>query len=512
MVATQEDVSAIAEQGLEEVRRLDGVRDAEIFAASNGIYTTKVNYTSDIPCNGVEQPSASASAGVGVRLFRHDGHYGFGFESALSVDAAVQAAIKARESAYVNPFMNALPVPPRDGPLLANYHDPKILNQGGIAAIDAGWHMLDGLVGVFEKAGYIPADQIVANGDITTIQEVMAIASSTGLSVTDVSTVMIAYLTTMAQRRGGKGTGWAAGSTLESFRPEDAGAMAAESTIQTVNGTRIDSGTYDVVLGPQAVNDLVHHFLIPAVTADYLASGNSPFNGQFGQEVVSPLLTMYDDAAVPGLAGSKAYTCEGLPTGRTVLIDSGRFVGFLSTQANAALWASDSVDARVAEFQDTLQKFLGASTIPRLSGRNGFRFGSGGGRVYMAEPSAHATNLFIQGANPVDEEELLRKLGDGIYIGRLWYTYPIGGLAKGDVTSTVIADSYIVRDGVRVQALKPNTVRLRDNVVTMFKNVVNTGTISRPTIVWGSEAIVHTPQLRILNVHLENIADFMDSR
>jgi PmbA protein len=40
----------------------------------------------------------------------------------------------------------------------------------------------------------------------------------------------------------------------------------------------------------------------------------------------------------------------------------------------------------------------------------------------------------------VSREELLRRVGNGPYIGRIWYTYPINGARAGDFTCTVTAD------------------------------------------------------------------------
>jgi hypothetical protein len=41
---------------------------------------------------------------------------------------------------------------------------------------------------------------------------------------------------------------------------------------------------------------------------------------------------------------------------------------------------------------------------------------------------------------PVSRDELLRRVGNGLYIGRICYTYPINGPRAGVFTCTVIAD------------------------------------------------------------------------
>ena len=61
---------------------------------------------------------------------------------------------------------------------------------------------------------------------------------------------------------------------------------------------------------------------------------------------------------------------------------------------------------------------------------------------------------------------------DGLYIGRIWYTYPINGLRAGDFTCTVVGDSFIIRDGRLAAPLKANTVRINDNITRLLASVV----------------------------------------
>lgn len=508
----KEEIKEIAEKGLGKLLESQGkkIKEAEVFVSSNDIDVVKVNYTSDLPCNGVEQPAYSEVKGCSVRLILKNGNYGFAAESSLGVDAVLNAGKKAMQTAYDSPFDFSLPQP-REEKLMNPNYDPKLLHSRGQAAVDFGWKSLDGLIEVFKREGFKPEDKIVLNGDLTIIKEFMGIASTTGIKASEISTIMMAYLTTMIQKYEAKGTGWATGSFIDTFKPEDAGKRAAISALKVINGKRIKSGNYDVVLGPQAVTDLATHFLGPGVSAGAISFGYSPFIGGYGKQVVSPLLNVYDDGSIHGLAASKVYTCEGIPTKRTDLIKEGKLVDFLGCHSIASLWGIESEDPRIKDYQEKLKEFLGSSQIPKIGERNGFRFGAGGGRSHMGRPSISATNLFIEGTQTTNEAELVNgeKLGEGIYIGRLWYTYPIRQLSEGDVTSTVIADSYVIKNGRIAYPLKPNTVRLNDNFNRMFNNVVAVGDKQHGTIVWGSEEVVYAPHLLIKNVHLDNIAEFM---
>ena len=86
--------------------------------------------------------------------------------------------------------------------------------------------------------------------------------------------------------------------------------------------------------------------------------------------------------------------------------------------------------------------------------RNGFRF-SGGGRHFNKPPRIASTNIVVEGTEPQPSEELLRRVGDGLYIGRLWYTYPINGAAAGDFTGSVVADSFLIKNGRMEAPIRP---------------------------------------------------------
>src|SRR5262249_24996089 len=159
------------------------------------------------------------------------------------------------------------------------------------------------------------------------------------------------------------------------------------------------------------------------------------FLGRLGRAVAVPTLNIYDHGAIPGFTGSKGITCEGLPTGRTDLIRGCVLVGLLSRLYDTERLLNDPL---------LLQK-LGVTreaAVPALVPRNGFRF-DGGGRSFEMAPTTAATNVIVEGTEPVAREDLIGTVRDGLYVGRIWYTYPINGLAKGDFTCTVVGDSYL---------------------------------------------------------------------
>ncbi|MCZ7626572.1 MAG: metallopeptidase TldD-related protein [Candidatus Methylomirabilis sp.] len=107
-------------------------------------------------------------------------------------------------------------------------------------------------------------------------------------------------------------------------------------------------------------------------------------------------------------------------------------------------------------------------------------------------------------------EELVAGVQDGLLIGRIWYTYPINGLRAGDFTCTVVGDSYIIKDGRIVAPLKPNTVRINDNIRSMLSNIVAVGKEVKGTLVWAADEVIYTPEIVVQNVAVDEIASFME--
>jgi len=213
---------------------------------------------------------------------------------------------------------------------------------------------------------------------------------------------------------------------------------------------------------------------------------------------------MTDKGNAPGLVGSKGITCEGLPTGGTVLIKEGVLSGLLSE------WYEYQ---RILNDPKAKEK-LGVAPIDfrhAMTPRNGFRFARGGGRNFGMLPSASATNIVFESPSSTDLNTLVRKVNRGIMVGRLWYTYPIHGLRAGDFTSTLTADSYLIQDGEIKAPIKVNTLRINDNIANILTGIRGMTSDTRPTILWAADEMVYAPiGLMVDNVHFEEIAEFME--
>jgi len=485
-----EDLRKCVKDGLQFVKSQKDVRDAEIFASWNDQLTVRINYTSDIPCNGVQEPKNISGYGVGVLVVfdTSDGiKIGFGSDTGdLTLEGLERALDKARRGAVNDPDFKSLPFSSDESPKLISYHDRRVMDLEDEEMVSLGWRALKGALMTFKESGY--KRSLIVGGDVTILKEKIAIANTLGIDNYDESTALMSSITAMVEEKDAKGTGWATATHIDNFKPEESGEMAARSAISTIGGKRIESGKYNVVFGRQAVATLFSELIVSSLSLSSIDSGNSPFVGRLGERVASDIVCIYDDGARAGEVSSKKITCEGLPTGRTDLIEKGRLVGFLANHYYSKKYESN---------------------VRKFTPRNGFRFG-GGGRDFRHPASISATNIVIEGTREVTSEKLISRIKNGIYIGRLWYLYPVHGLARADFTGTVIGDSYIIRNGRLVEPLKPNTVRISDNFVKLLQNITAISKEKKSTITWGSEEVVIAPELAVKGINLENVAEFVE--
>jgi predicted Zn-dependent protease len=497
-----------------------GVREVEVFGAFNRSLLARLNYTSHIPCNGVEEPKSAETAGLGVQAVFDgpDGRplLGFGSEpSDLTRDGALRALAKARQAAVYDPEFRSLPRRAAEPPALASHHDPRLMSVEDGELVEAGWKVIAGGLRVFMTSGKL-ADLggseaglkrlgLILGGDVTIVQSRVAIASNAMPAPrADDSTYMSASATAMVEARDAKGSGWSICARLEQFT-EEAGAEAAGNAVAAMDGERVPSGDYPVIFGPQPVADLCSNLIVPSCHAGAFYSSSTPFLGRLGRSVAVRGLSIYDHGAMPGLAGSRGITCEGLPTGRTDLIRDGVLVGLLSHWYETERLLHDP-GARAKLGVEP------AAAAAALAPRNGFRGDGGGGRPFDTTPGTSATNVIVEGADPVSLSELAARVGHGLYVGRIWYTYPINGLRAGDFTCTVVGDSFIIRDGRLAAPLKANTIRINDNVMRLLGAVIGTTKDSRGTPLWGADEIVYAPAIAVSGVHVDAIAGFMEGR
>lgn len=493
------------------------IKSAQVFASANNRLWTRLNYTSHIPCNGLEEPKSSDDYGVGIQIVLDgpDGTMvGFGSEERdLSLEGVKLALEKAKQGAIVDPQFHCLPQATDEKRSLSDYHDPMVMGVTNEGLVEAGWKILDGAIGSFlgsetlrGMASGKPLNDLglIIGGDLTILQERVAVSSyEMPEAQSDESAFISAYITSMVEKGDAKGSGYSVYLKLKDLSGT-AGSEAAQNAVNSLNGIRLPSGDYPVILGPQPTAELLNNLIIRSCTTSAFYSRQSSFLGKLGKQIGSDILTIVDKGNAPGLVGSRGITCEGLPTGETTLVKEGILNGLLSNWYEYQRimndpQAKEKLGVDPADFRQAM--------IPR----NGFRYARGGGRNFGMLPTESSTNIVFESPSTADLDTLMKGIEKGILVGRLWYTYPVNGLRAGDFTGTLVADSYFIEDGQIKAPIKVNTLRINDNICNILMGVRGITKDTRPTVLWAADEIVYAPTgLMIDSVHFEEIAEFMD--
>ena len=160
-----------------------------------------------------------------------------------------------------------------------------------------------------------------------------ALVNSRGLAASYPATSCSLYVSTAADDEGGKKReGWWFVGDRHLAGMEDAetvGRTAAERTRRQLGARPTPTQEVPVVWAPEAARVFLLEILAEAVSGDARYRGLSFLIGREGERLASPLVTVTDDATVPGRLGSRPFDAEGVASRRTPLIERGVFAGFL---------------------------------------------------------------------------------------------------------------------------------------------------------------------------------------
>jgi PmbA protein len=481
----------------------------EVYTASSESRIARLNYTSDIPSRGLEEFKSLQADGFQLRIsMRRDPHeVGTAFEAAdLSRDSVRDAIRRARSAAVVDPHFPGFP-PELKGRVGASAEKSDLAKVSDSAIAAAAWDALGGALESFAKRaakqhGASPSERpgLIIGGDVSVIRDRIAVFNSNFAEIrTDEGAHFNASVTSIVESADAKGTATALGGSVAAMRTAASvlGRDAVMRALALGHGVRPASGAFRVVLGPQPVAEILNYMVMGSLTTGAFHAASSAYHAKFGERVMDPRLSLIDDPHYRAGAMRRRITCEGIPTGRLEMIRDGNLVGVLSDYYDSNRLLTD--EHRVEKLGPHAPEHL---DFPPL---NGYRLGEAGGRRFDASPGAAGTNVVMRTRAGLSERELIRTVGDGIYVGRIWYTYPINGQRAGDFTCTVSGDSYLIRNGEISEPLAPNCLRINANISEVFLNPLAVGARSLPATVWGSPEAYYVPSLAAERIALAEV-------
>ncbi len=216
---------------------------------------------------------------------------------------------------------------------------------------------------------------------------------------------------TMGYESGGGTCGW---EFLEEVLPEELAGKAAGRAVRALTAGRIGGGRMPVVLSSEAGGTMVHEAIGHGLEADLARRGMSVYRDSLGTQVASALVSIVDDATVPGKRGSFGADDEGTAAQRTVLVSDGVLKGFLYDRLHAI----------------------------RDGGRS---TGNGRRESYRHKPVPRMTNtIILPGKTP--PEDIVRSVDRGLLVRKM----------GGGQVNTVTGDfMFEVAEGYRIENGRP---------------------------------------------------------
>lgn len=203
---------------------------------------------------------------------------------------------------------------------------------------------------------------------------------------------------------------------------ESLAVQAAERAVKMLSARHAPSGKMPVVIMSEAGGTLIHEACGHGLEADFIEKGISIYKN-IGEKVASELVTVIDDATIPGLYGSFEFDDEGTPSKKKILIENGILKGFMSD-----IYYS---------------KLLGIE--PSGNGRR---------ENFMEKPQPRMTNTYIARGSS-DPGEIVSSLKTGLLVKKLG-----GGqvnVVSGDFVFDV-QESYRIENGKIGEPLRGATL------------------------------------------------------
>ena len=395
--------------------------------AADALYVGDGSTSVSVRLGKLEDIGRSEGEEIGIRVF-------IGQQSAsvsssdLSPVALAVAAERAVAMARLAPEDKWAGLAPEDrlltGPLadldLDDPHEPsaEALRDVAMAAEDAA----RAVAGVTNSEG----------GGASAGRAVTALATSTGFRGGKSSTSFGCSASVLAGTGGDMQRDYAWHSARHFADLDDAatiGLRAGTRAVRRLGPIKLDTAPMPIIFDPRISSGLVGH-LVGAITGSAITRGTSFLKDALGSQVFDSAITIIDDPLRQRGLRSRSFDGEGLPVGRTALIDKGVLSG----------WLLDAASARQLGLQPTGHAARGTS----------------------GPPGAGATNLHMEPGS-VSPAGLIAGIKRGFYVTEL-IGMGVNGLT-GDYSRG--ASGFLIEDGEITVAVAEVTIA--GNLKDMFK-------------------------------------------
>ena len=409
----------------------------------------------------VEALTSSESRGVGVRLVA-GGRLGYAWAADPTADEARELLDAARASARHSTVdeANVLPAAAQAEPLSGLYR-PAVSELSSERKVSLAIDL--------ERAA------ISAQPDVRKVEDVVyadaisrvAVVSTAGVEASYERTDCWCVVAALAERDGETQSGFSFRVAREpdELAWEEAAAEAAERGARLLGGIKPQTERVPVLLDPWAAASFFG-VLASALSAEEVQKGRSLLSGLVGEQVASEALTLVDDGRLQDGPDAAPFDDEGVPTGRTPLIERGVLRGFLH-------------NTHTAKREDALS--TGNASRPS----------------YRGVPGVAPTNLFVEPGTD-DRTALLSRAGRAVYVQEVSGVHSGANPVSGEFS--VGATGMRVDGGALGEPLREMTIA--STIPEVLKGIVAAGSdlrffpgggaIGTPTLLVGEMTVAGT--------------------
>ncbi len=239
-------------------------------------------------------------------------------------------------------------------------------------------------------------------------------------------------------------------SSLENLNLDHVATQAARWATELLGAGMPPTMKCPAVLRNSVVAELID-FLSSSFSAEEVEKGRSMLAGRSGERLFSEKVTLIDDSLYPGGMGTSPFDGEGVPSGKTVLVDGGFVSGFLY----------DGYYARKLDKKPT----------------------GSAGRSVKAPPSIQLSNLYLTKGRK-KPESLLEGIKQGILITDLMGLHtanPVTGDFSLGASGILIEKGKLTRP-VKGFAVAGNVLGLLSRITDVANDLRFFGTVGAPSV------------------------------
>ncbi len=299
---------------------------------------------------------------------------------------------------------------------------------------------------------------LVSAGALETATHALAVATTRGCARAHDGTVASFKIWALET----PGAGGAAGYGGHMHRDVNALAIA-EETARAIriaklsrNPASLDAGTYDVVLEPAAMSELLEWLATIAFGAPEIENGTSPLAARIGERITGSDISLTEDPNDPSALGFAApFDREGTARRRVALIENGIGRGVLYDRIHAARAGAQAT---------------GSSLVPD------------GGLGASIGPSA----LHLNAGEEPSVEALIAGMDRGLYVCRLHYVNGLLEPRRAVMTGLTRDGCFLVEKGKITRAV--GNLRFTDSLLEGLERCDGRTRDRTPVPTWWSDA------------------------